>query len=62
MALDSGGPLRLVVDNHVQGESMLREHHHQVAERDVIMMGVPNTAGSLAPALSLVSDANINVE
>ena len=62
MALDAGGQLRLVVDNHVHGGAVLREHHHQVAERDVIVMGVPNTAGSLAPALSLVSDANINVD
>jgi hypothetical protein len=62
MSLDSGGQLRLVVDNHVHGGAVLREHHHQVAERDVIVTSVPNTPGSLAPALKLVSDANVNVE
>ena len=62
MALDGGGQLRLVVDNHVHGAAVLREHHHQVTERDVVVMGVPNTAGSLAPALALVSDANLNLD
>ena len=62
MALESGGQLRLVVDNHVHAAAVLREHHHQVTERDVIIMAVPNAPGALAPALKLVSDANINVE
>jgi hypothetical protein len=62
MSLESGGQLRLVVDNHVHGAAVLREHHHQVAERDVLVTTVPNSPGSLAPALRLVSDANVNVE
>jgi hypothetical protein len=62
MTLESSGQLRLVVDNHVHGGSILREHHHQVAERDVIVMSVPNGAGALAPALRLVADASVNVE
>ena len=62
MALESGGQLRLVVDNHVHGGAVLREHHHQVAERDVIVTAIPNTPGALAPALKLIADAGINVE
>jgi hypothetical protein len=62
MALETGGQLRLVVDNHVHGAAVLREHHHQVTERDVIVTAVPNSPGALAPTLKLVSDANINVE
>jgi hypothetical protein len=62
MALESGGQLRLVVDNHVHGGAVLREHHHQVTERDVIVMFVPNLPGAVAPALKMVSDANVNVE
>ena len=54
--------MRLVVDNHVHGGAVLREHHHQVTERDVIVVTVSNAAGSLAPALRLVADAGINVE
>ena len=62
MALESNGQLRLVVDNHVHGGAVLREHHHQVTERDVIVTAVPNAPGGLAPALRLVADANVNVE
>jgi hypothetical protein len=62
MALEAGGQLRLVVDNHVHGGAVLRDHHHQVSERDVIVTSVPNTAGALAPALKLVADADVNVE
>ena len=60
--LESGGQLRMVVDNHVHGGAMLREHHHQVAERDVIVTTIPNAPGALAPTLKLVSDASVNVE
>ena len=62
MALESGGQLRMVVDNHVHGGAVLREHHHQVTERNVIVTTIPNAPGALAPTLKLVSDANINVE
>ncbi len=62
MTLETGGQLRVVVDNHVHAAGILREHHHQVTERDVILTTVPNAPGSLAPALRLVADANVNVE
>jgi hypothetical protein len=62
MALEAGGQLRLVVDNHVHGAAVLRDHHHQVTERNVIVTSVPNTAGALAPALKLVADADVNIE
>ena len=62
MMLESNGLLRMVVDNHVHGAATLRENHHQVTERDVIVTSVPNAPGALAPALRLVADANVNVE
>jgi len=62
MTLEAGGQLRMVVDNHVHGAAILRDHHHQVAERDVIVMTVPNAPGTLAPALQLVADADVNVD
>jgi len=62
MTLEPAGQLRLVVDNHVHAAGVLREHHHQVSERDVIVTSVPNTPGALAPALRLVADANVNVD
>jgi hypothetical protein len=62
MALESGGQLRLIVDNHVHGGAVLRDHHHQVTERDVLMTAIPNSPGALAPALQLIAEAGINVD
>ena len=49
-------------DNHIHGAAVLREHHHQVTERDVLLVMVPNVPGSLAPALRLIGDAGVNVD
>lgn len=62
MTLEPEGRLRLVVDNHVHAAAVLREHHHQVTEREVLVMSVPHTAGALAPALRLIRDGGINLE
>ena len=62
LSLESGGQLRMVVDNHVHAAAVLRDHHHQVSERDVLVTAVPNAPGALAPALKLLGDASVNVE
>jgi hypothetical protein len=62
LALDPSGTLRLVVDNHVHCAAVLREHHHQVTEREVVVSTLPNTAGALAGPLRLVAEAGVNVE
>lgn len=62
LTLEAGGQLRLVVDNPVRASSVLREQHHQVAERDVIFTTVSNRPGALAPVLTLVAEAAINID
>ena len=62
IGLEAGGQLRMVVDNHVHAAAVLRDHHHQVAERNVIVTAVPNAPGALGPALRLLTDAGVNVE
>jgi hypothetical protein len=62
LGLDADGNLRVVVDNHVHGAAALRDHHYQVAERDVIVMAISNEPGALAPALRLAATAGVNVE
>ena len=62
MSLDGTGQLRLIVDNHVHGGAILRDHHYQVAERDVIVLALPNAPGGLASVLRLVADANVSLE
>jgi len=62
LAIDSSGLLRLVVDNHVRAAGVLREQHHEVTVRDVVVVAVANGPGGLAPALQLAADAGVNVE
>ena len=62
MALDGAGQLHLVVDNHIHGAAVLRDHHHQVTERDVLVCSLPNAPGALAGPLRLVAEAGVNVE
>jgi hypothetical protein len=62
MTLESGGQLRLVVDNHVRASGSLRERHHLVASRDVVFVQTAHGAGSLAPVLHLIAEAGVNVE
>ena len=49
-SLEATGQLRLIVDNHVHAAAVLREHHHQVTERDVIVIATSNAPGGLAPS------------
>ena len=62
MALEGNGQLRLVVDNHVHCAGVLRERHHQVTERDVLVLSVSNGPGGLAPVMKLVADTGVNVD
>jgi hypothetical protein len=62
MSVETSGQLRLVVDNHVRAAGVLRERHHQVTEREVVMAAVGGGPGALAPVLALAADAGVNVE
>ena len=62
MSLDTAGQLRLLVDNHVHGAAVLRERHHTVTERNVVVLAVSNVPGALAAALKLVADAGVNID
>ena len=62
MALDAGGRLHLILDNHVRGVGVLRGGHHRVTERDVLYIAVPQGPGGLAPVLKMVGDAGVNID
>lgn len=62
MSVGVGGELRLVVDNHVRAAGALRDSHHQVAERPVVILSIANRPGALAPVLQLVAEAGVNLE
>jgi hypothetical protein len=61
-AIDAPGQLRLVVDNPVRGAGILRERHHQVIERDVLVVPVASGPGAFAAVLKLAAGAGINIE
>jgi hypothetical protein len=62
LAVEASGQLRLIVDNHVRATSVLRERHHQVAQREVVVAAIGSGPGALAPVLQLAADAGVNVE
>lgn len=62
LTLEPNGRLRLVVDNPVRAAGALRDRHHQVAERNVLVVSIPNGPGSIAPILRLIADAGVNLE
>ena len=62
LSVEPSGQLRLVVDNHVRAAGVLRERHHQVTEREVVLASVGGGPGALAPVLALVAGAGVNVE
>jgi hypothetical protein len=62
MSLEASGQLRVVVDNHVHAAAVLRERHHKVTERSVVVLALSNAPGALATTLKLVADAGINID
>ena len=62
LSLDSGGTLRMVVDNPLSAAGLLREKQYVIEERDVLLMQVPNAAGALYNATRLLDGAGVNVE
>jgi hypothetical protein len=62
LSLDTGGHLRIVVDNHVLAAGVLRARNHQVSERDVLVLSLANAPGGLAPLAKLVAEAGVNIE
>jgi hypothetical protein len=62
MSVEASGQLRMVVDNHIHAAALLRDRHHNVTERSVILLELSNGPGSLGTTLKLVADAGINLD
>ncbi len=56
------GILRLVVDHPEEGLAILRTAGFTIKESEVICVKLEDTPGALARALSVVSDAGVNME
>jgi hypothetical protein len=61
LSLDASGHMHLLVDNPVRAAGTLRDHHHRVAEQDVLLLTVGSQPGGLAPILALIAEAGVNV-
>ena len=62
MSLEASGRLRLVVDNHVHAEGVLRDRDHDVETRDALYIQVPNGPGALQTVGRMMANAGVNVE
>ncbi len=52
LSLESGGQLRLVVDNIIRAEGALRDRHYKVAARDVLVVSARSRAWWRSPRFS----------
>ena len=62
LSLESGGSVRVVVDNPTLAAGLLRERQLQVTERPVLVAHLSHSPGALAGALKLLADAGVNLE
>ena len=60
--VESGGMLRMVVDNHVHAAGSLRDCQYAVEQRDVLYIQMPNGPGVLETVARLLADAGVNLE
>ncbi len=62
LSLEAGGLLRLIVDNHVHAEGVLRDRDLAVETRDALYLQVPNGPGALQTIGRMMANAGVNVE
>jgi len=60
--LESGGTLRLIVDNPLHAAGTLKDQQFSVNERDVLFIHLPNNPGAFEQATQLLTKAGINIE
>ena len=56
------GILRLIVDDTVQASAVLQDHEYVYSMTPVIVVGVDDAVGGLAPVLGILAKAEIDVE
>jgi hypothetical protein len=61
-SLESNGTLRVVTDNHVHAAGILREHHYEVTERDVLYILMPNEPGAFGRIGRLLAGGGVNID
>ena len=62
VSLETTGQVRLVVDNPVRTEGVLRSRRHRITRREVLTVPATRAPDGLVPVLRLLADAGVNVE
>ena len=62
LSLESGGTLRLVVDNPLHAAGTLEDREYAVERRDVLFIQVPNDPGALEKTAGVLAGAGVNVD
>lgn len=56
------GILRVIVNNPIEAQRILKENNFTVSLTDVVCLVCPNEPGALAKALNILSSENIQIE
>ena len=56
------GVLRMIVDNAERATGILLTHGYILSMTPVLVVGVPDQPGGLAPVLSVMAEGNIDIE
>ena len=62
LTVESGGTLRMVVDNPLHAAGVLEEREYAVGRSDVLFVQLPNDPGALERAARMLANADVNVE
>jgi hypothetical protein len=62
LSLESGGTLRLIVDNPIHARGILAERHYEVSERDTLVVQVGNNPGAFAAIARLLASSGVNLD
>ena len=62
MMLDTGGTMRLMVDNPTHAAGVLRERHYDVTLRDVLFVQLADQPGAFAKVARLLASTGVNLD
>ena len=62
LSLETGGTVRLVVDNPLNAVGILEGEHYAVQQRDVLFVQLPNGPGALHQITRLLAAPGVNID
>jgi hypothetical protein len=59
---DGRGTIRMIVDKRAAAKTVFAKHHWETTEEDVLLMAVPDKAGSLGRIAHKLREASVNID